>query len=128
MRHHTIYAVDASTKRASFTMLLGIINSEAKGRCDLDFLPVLQSLFVRLGVNMCSLILMKCRYCRLRLSPLDHAVEFHPVAFTTGAGSVAPHCACAYNGLDNIIYHLKIVLLLKCHVYVLLINMSTKTL
>ena len=40
---------------------------------------------------------LKCRYRRLRLPGPDHAVEFLPVAFTTGAGSVAPHCACAEN-------------------------------
>ena len=50
------------------------------------------------GWKMCSVIPLKCRYRRLCLPGPDHAVEFLPVAFTTGAGCVAPHCACAENG------------------------------
>ena len=52
MRHRTIYAADASDERASSTLFRGVVNSEMLRRGHgSGSLPVLQSLFVRLGVK-----------------------------------------------------------------------------
>lgn len=83
----------------------------AKQRRRIGFLTCSPITLCPAGCKMCSIIPLECSHRRLRLSAPNHAVEFLPVAFTTGAGSVALHCACACNGPAPsyvlLLYHLQ---------------------